>query len=174
MNEPKTIYAPCPHCQQSQNNKVLFINGSVGNKKKLIVVYKTATDDLKVEFNTEAEIKYCPVCGRKLSKADDSHTDDPDEDKECSYCIDDDVFRLCMEGKSLLDSEIPRNQMLYINGPLYEGDRDYNALKFCFQTLISPCCLSEIRTYLHIQYCPMCGKELPKRATRIFEAEHNE
>lgn len=75
MIESESVNQPCPHCQQSQNNKVLFINGSIGNKKKLVVVYKTATNDLKVEFNTEAEIKYCPVCGRGLSRADNNYTD---------------------------------------------------------------------------------------------------
>ena len=161
----------CPHCQQTDNNKLLLINGTVGSKNKLIIECETELGKLTKEFVTTAEIRYCPVCGKKLSTIESESNKKDTNENECEYCIDDDdTIRLCNKGKSMLDPDIPKDQVVFMCGGISgEG----NAFIIRSEAEVTPSCMLEIRMYLDIDYCPICGKELTKRKHRIFE-EHQD
>lgn len=163
----------CPYCQKTDSNKLLLINGTVDNQNKLIVEYETELGKLTKEFVTTAEIRYCPVCGKKLSTLEnESDTKDIKEENECEYCIDDDdTIRLCMKGKSMLEPNIPKDQVLFMCGGV---SGEINAFIIRSEVAVTPSCMLEIRMYLDIDYCPICGKELIKRKHRMFEEHQDE
>lgn len=165
----------CTLCKKKSGNKLILVNGTKGKKKKLIVTVQTESGEIKTEFDTDVEIKYCVSCGDLLPRLFplEETTENNKKNKECKYCHTRKALLSNFGKKSIYDEEVDGKELkayriVIDTNNCWETD----VFRIVYEMKVNNSCLIENTIWIAPDYCPVCGRKLEEKENRLFTQYH--
>ena len=161
----------CTLCKKKKGNKLILINGTKGKEKKLIVTVHTESGEIKTEYYTDVEIKYCVSCGDLLPRLFplEDISENNKNTGECKYCHAREALlsnfgKKSMYGVEVNEKELRDHRIVIDTNNCWET----NVFRIVYEMKINNSCIIENTILIAPDYCPVCGKKLETKLNRLF------